>query len=412
LLSCSAMTRLELAALLLLLTLAVALAAYAIHSPLHVGFYSDITSLFYAIYVSGERWFEAQHSLPGAPYVDYHFEYPPLVGLLWLASTETSFKLCDGWMGCALQRHFEVQAALSTAAYAAYVAAAYKLASALGAGSLRLALSVASPSMLLFLDYNWDVFAAAFLAWSACSFLSGRAARASLLLSLSSLSKLLPAASLPGLAAEAYKRGGAREALGYTTLAVGTTALGFALLYAASPAGFWSLVRHHEGWYCENCFYILLTSDLWNAGLKAVSKAAMVVAALATSAAVLAFESREGARVAKLHFLPVAAVVSFSYVYSPQMNAMLAPLFLLAESKPLLALIAAQDSLNAIMMLLWFANDELFCQRFGLGCSGPWTRESPVQWVAFARILLLWAFVATSAASRSARRRAPGLISQ
>jgi hypothetical protein len=56
--------------------------------------YSDIVSVAYDILERPERWFDHGKYLDSTahrgcylPYVDYHFEYPPLMGLLWAFST-------------------------------------------------------------------------------------------------------------------------------------------------------------------------------------------------------------------------------------------------------------------------------------------------------------------------------------
>ncbi|MEM1619688.1 MAG: hypothetical protein QXU52_02925 [Fervidicoccaceae archaeon] len=384
------------------LAAAVLCASYVLHSPRALAHYSDVVSLYYTIYSSPERWFEGRQLNPGVPYFDYHFEYPPLVGLSWWLSTLAA----EAWGGEDLWSkvgvHFDINAALSSLFYALYVIAALSFYRLIAADPLALGLALASPSMIYYLFYNWDIQATALATWSALLLLRGSELRSSLSLSFSALAKLLPLTALPGLLVDAYRRGGARAAARALHILSPLALVGLVALILC-PRGLETFLEHHAHWYCENCFYVLAIGDLWDP----MWRRASVILSIGVAGALGVYlasslDERDARTPISLYFLPVAAFISLSYVYSPQMNILFSPLFLVLP-RPLLYVALAQDALNASIMLLWPYNDS-FCERWGVGCNGPWTRESPIQWVAFARIALLWVVVAL--ASRALHRSA------
>ncbi|GAY26569.1 hypothetical protein ATG_17730 [Desulfurococcaceae archaeon AG1] len=48
-----------------------------------------------------------------------------------------------------------------------------------------------------------------------------------------------------------------------------------------------------------------------------------------------------------------------------------------------------QDILNVMIMVLWF-HEGVIASMIGIESRGPWFRESPIQWIAFVRIALIW----------------------
>lgn len=387
---------------LLLISLAVPSLSVIIHSPAALGQYSDIVSLFQVIYVGGERWFEG-YDPPGLPYLDYGFEYPPLVALLWALTTNAALRAA-GDLYTASLIHFYLQSSLAWASYVAYCLALYRIWLLLGLPPRALYPALISPSMVYFLAYNWDIHAIALALIALYALVRGRPAASGVMVYLAASSKAYPGLILPAMALYAYKNWGYRAALKLLLAFAGASAATLAALAYLAPEGLAYMVRHHSGWYCENCFWALLTSDIWRGDLKALSS--LLVAA--SPAAVLALKARGpfGEReLVAASATTIALSISLSYVYSPQMNIMIMPLYLVAAgAAPLLLL---QDTLNTTIMIAWFLNDELFCQTLGLGCRGPWFRDSPIQWIATLRILLLWAVISLTTLRPQAHAQTP-----
>jgi len=68
-----------------------------------------------------------------------------------------------------------------------------------------------------------------------------------------------------------------------------------------------------------------------------------------------------------------------SYIVTPQMALILLPFYVLIPSVPLLAAYAA-DTLNALIMVFWFAE-------MGAG-RNPTAMDNPIQWIALARQII------------------------
>lgn len=68
---------------------------FFIHSgwPFCPAEHSDLYSVFWQVFESGERWFTGTAIAVGLPYVDYRFEYPPVIACLFYASSVASLDL-------------------------------------------------------------------------------------------------------------------------------------------------------------------------------------------------------------------------------------------------------------------------------------------------------------------------------
>jgi len=198
--------------------------------------YSDIVSVANSL-ERPDRWFDHGKYLDFTarrgcylPYVDYHFEYPPLVGLLWAFSTCLS-----GWD---LDLRLYIHAGAIAAGYAGLLWALSKL-----VPKRRLWLLLASPSLYLYAVYNWDVLAAS-LALLGVVYVRSRPLLAGLIHGLAFNVKWIAAGV-------AYHYGvtlwGQREWCRYAVGAVLGAAAPMATLYLLAPGGFWQMINHHAG---------------------------------------------------------------------------------------------------------------------------------------------------------------------
>ncbi|MFN4046605.1 MAG: hypothetical protein ACK4H7_04615, partial [Acidilobaceae archaeon] len=282
-----------------------ALVSYTIHSPDtgvplgNFGFkYSDIVhGLFYTRFKAGSNWFdedkfktlEGGRRLCPIPYRDYHFEYPPIIGLLWFASTCISFTVAlpeayspeDYWrlLDEAAPIHYNLQALFLVAALLVLAYSTYGILKLWGLSYSRLVLLALSPSLIIYLTYNWDVIAASLFTLGLYSYVKGRYRAAGALIGLSVSVKLLTVlaglALLLRLAGEGDKRG-VKDYLKYFALA---SIIPYALIAILSPHGFREFLSHHSSWYCENCLYLLLTRDIWSGHNRVMAALSVGVAA-------------------------------------------------------------------------------------------------------------------------------------
>lgn len=366
--------------------------------------YSDVVyGLFYPIFEKPERWFSASRyyelALKGfdkecpVPYVDYKFEYPPLVGLLWYASTCTGFKLArifapsagfKEYLNLAARIHYYVNAAVAAACFALLLVYLRKL----GTSWSRLVVYALLPSILMYSTYNWDLVAVFFAVAGLYEYFKKRYLASGVLMGLSVSAKLLTAGLALWLFIELYlAEGKSRRNLAYYSaglLVILLVFFGGLALY--SWRGLLAFYEHHANWYCENCIYMLFVKDIWSEshrvsfiGFLALTWLFMLEARTKSSRAELAG-----------YVIPATySTVVLNYVFSPQMILLLAPPSLVYLSSTLLKIYVAADILNALIMVLFFKDSEV---RALLGLEpkfSPHTIDSPVQWIAMARNTLL-----------------------
>lgn len=376
-----------------------ALVSYTIHSPDtgvplgNFGFkYSDIVhGLFYARFKAGSNWFdedkfktlEGGRRLCPIPYRDYHFEYPPIIGLLWFASTCISFMVAlpeayspeDYWrlLDEAASIHYNLQALFLVAALLVLAYSTYGILKLWGLSYSRLVLLALSPSLIIYLTYNWDVIAASLFTLGLYSYVKGRYRAAGALIGLSVSVKLLTVlaglALLLRLAGEGDKRG-VKDYLKYFALA---SIIPYALIAILSPHGFREFLSHHSSWYCENCLYLLLTRDIWSGHNRVMAALSVGVAAgiIITASIARAGDFR------KIILASIMAPIVLNYVFSPQMILMITPIALATLTPGWLSAYILADALNAAIIIVFF------------GDSNPWTLEGVTQKIALLRNIIL-----------------------
>jgi len=362
-----------------------------IHDPMFLNQYTDYVAIFAR---------DPAMILKGYPYVDYHFEYTPIIALLWLAASKLALlSSAHGYGG--LEPLVRGLFAANTLFYIIYVVAIYRIARATGASKISTYLAISSPSMAYYLFYNWDIVASSLMAAGLAFLLKGRLWVSSIALGLASSVKVFPGLALIA-SAISISRVGLRRSAAYLALGLVTASIPYLTLLLAYPPGFFYIIGYHSTWYCENCFYILVTDDIFNQHLRMLSTFLMVVTPIAYALYIIRVAPKDGqAGLVAPSLASVSLSISLSYVYSPQMNLMISPLYLLLRGRTLYLLLL-QDLLNTVIMILWF-HESALSELLGIQSRGPWHRESPIQWISFSRIAILWAIAALIA--RNARLR-------
>ncbi|MEM4430043.1 MAG: hypothetical protein QXM08_02655 [Thermofilaceae archaeon] len=389
--------------------------------------YSDVVSVFYGVVAEAVeyavrrgfavdgvvvhvaprlyRWFSGEVALAFAsrrgcyaPYVHYGFEYPPLVGALWYASTclaytlvlpeEYTFEVLVERATALAVVHYLVHAAVLTASLALSAVVMVKLADELRIPRRRVFLYLLLPSTVLYAVYNWDALALLPALTSIYLHAKRRHFASGVLLGVATSAKLLPAfigavilAKLTGEVARGEARW--RDALRFLTGCVlgGVPLLAWVVLY---PQGFTWAVNHIGGWFCENCIYNLVLLNEYSPLHRVFFLVLAPTALLATC--YLAYRGRAG--LATSSSLAMLSATVLNYIFTPQMLIAVTPLLLLVLPSHQLLLVAAADVANALLIIVFFNRDwvELLGHREPIS---PFTPSSVVQLIANTRNVLL-----------------------
>ena len=416
---------------LIFVAIAVGVVSIAIHSPSTPtplglqGFkYSDIVhGVFYSVFgyetllnpsKLRERWFHPQVfedlayrvKLCPVPYIDYRFEYPPLVGLLWWFSTCLAIHTVfpqrhlvieyPHLISEAANIHFAIHALTLCISLVVLTYLLYRIAKILGLGWKRVALFLLLPSTVIYTVYNWDILTSMFMVGGIYAYLRGRYLLSGALLGLAISVKIVPIAIAMVLLYELIQkrfRGEDGGALGrYTISLVLTSLTPFAILALIAPEGFNAMIQHHASWYCENCFSMLLyPHDLWSPIHRVVTM--VMVPLILMILAIRPLDTPQS--VIEISAAAVLGTILFSYVFSPQMMLMITPLLILAISSRVdLYTAIVADSMNAAMIVLFFEDSALrniLAPILGIATGyNPWSLDSPAQWAAQIRNILLF----------------------
>ncbi|MGC9148301.1 MAG: hypothetical protein ACP5GI_02510 [Sulfolobales archaeon] len=336
----------------------------------------------------------------GIPYRDFRFEYPPFIGFLWaMSSLVTKLVIYISHNYDPVIVHVYVLFFINAFFYILYISAIETLVREydINGSFAKILLSIASFSIIYYLMYNWDIVAISLAMWSLVYLFKRRYLVSSFILGLSVLSKIFTGVFVLPYLYYIHKVEGdnARYKAPATLLFfLETVLLGFSLFMLLFPKAFQDFLSHHATWYCENCFYILFVDNIWDPLWRSISQALMLSLPLLVTLYILVknenCEVEEKTLYASL--ISLASLISVSYVYSPQMNISITPLFLITGFLETLLLLLS-DLLNTLIMIFWFRG-ELFREYLAIPYSDPHLRTSPIQWMAFTRIILLWIVIA------------------
>jgi len=357
--------------------------------------YNDIVhGLANPIFTSNKRWFNTStyqsfrdgHYKYPVPYIDYKFEYPPVVGLIWYLSTSTAFT-CSSNLEEAIRLHYYIQSVVITAFYAVLVYSIYSLLKTTRRSVLRL-LVFLLPSTFTYMIYNWDVIAAAFAILGVLLILREKYFLSGLLQGFSVSTKILTIGVafyyiVKLLIVEKRRKPGLKFLVGFTISGV----LPFILFYIISSRGFLEFLHHHSSWYCENCIYLLVIQDIFSSVHKVLFYTVITVIASTFLLFGLPWRGISVQEEFKYLFLAVTSLVLFNYVFSPQMLLMITPLAILTLKPLELVVFALVDVFNALIIYTFFKYPN------------PWLLGSVAQNMALMRNLLLLLLFVINAAS-------------
>lgn len=337
------------------------------------------------------------------PYVDYKFEYPPIVGFTWYLTTcsgimivlPNNYSIADysQYVVSIVRVHYVLQSVFIGVGMAALTYYAVRIARELGVSSRRILLFAVLPSTLMYSVYNWDILTAAALVAGVYYLMKGSYFKSGIAIGVSISIKLLPIVAAFILAYDLAQKGSTKD---FTKFSAGLLALGalpYVVIAIASPSGLSYFIEHHMSWYCENCIYLPFINDLWSP----LHRVLYMVCLITCSLAICSVNIDSKAKVLLASYLAVCTSVIFNYVFSPQMMLLMTPLAVIALDKRDLPLLIIADVANMGIMATFFADQWLRELMYPYLVSStrfsPHTIDSPVQWIATLRNYLLAALI-------------------
>ncbi len=337
------------------------------------------------------------------PYVDYFMEYPPLIGLIWWLTTCTSisttfppkYKSLDypRLLWYTAEKHYLLQSLILAASFLILIAYIVKLMEYIGGCWKRVLVFILLPSTFVYLIYNWDIIAATFYVMSLYYLVRGRLFISSTLLCLAVSAKLLPILFALVLLVKSFIDGEAKMKVirVYATSSLILSSIPFLLLLLISPKAVLDFIIYHSSWYCENCIYMLLIHDIGSELHRILAFITGLSIMLIAIRRVSIDRSVQGFLL--LGFISILISTSLSYVFSPQMMLMISPLAVILLRRRLLLPFIIADIANALIILTFF-NDLWIRSALGLKLvHSPWTIDSPTQWIAMVRNVILIAIL-------------------
>jgi len=338
------------------------------HSPAVVpNHYTDIVSIYYRNGIG--------NGALGIPYVDYVFEYPALVGIVVYVAAFIARSSTPDFSASLIEYKLIVDVVLYAFTLITVISL-YRLTEQYRLEPKRMWQAfLVMPSLLMFVDYNFDMIAIALAVVALYLFIRGRHSASAISLGLGVCAKLYPGILVPAfLAALPSWRSRGKYAL-TATAAVAALNLPFMLMNFQTWSGTWSFLAE---WGIENSWLIFVFGQMdpvaHYVGL-AVLLYIMYKVMVETHNRGISSEERLLTRC----FLLSLGWLLGSYIVTPQMALILLPFYVLIPSVPLLAAYAA-DTLNALIMVFWFAE-------MGAG-RNPTAMDNPIQWIALARQII------------------------
>jgi hypothetical protein len=325
----------------------IALLSAIIHMPvvqLHP-LYSDIVAVYQRVFWQGYGWY-SEPRIYGLPYLDYFFEYPPLVGIIWSLTTLPRLIVSEPY---ALLAHYLLQAIVLGASVALIPIEAYKLAQKLGR-STNAYLVLGLPTLVVYGVYNWDALATLLALKALNSYAEDRRTLSGVFFGLAASTKLLPGLAILVLVVE--ERG---RALKTVLVAIAVALLTLAPMIA-NPTSLADFIAYHSGWYIEGSWWLILAGSAFNVAVREAAKIAMGLAI--ASSLLLPLRSAGLYAIVKRYTLAMALTLLTSYIYTPQMNVLVTPFIALLLPLRYAALLLAQEVSTCMVIITWFTSPE------------------------------------------------------
>ncbi len=357
----------ELQAILIAVTVVFAFNVWE-HSPIIVpNHYSDIVSIYYREGIGNGKL--------SIPYVDYVFEYPVLVGVLVSAAAMLARSSTPDFLLSMVRYKLIVDLVLYAFTLILTVSL-YKFVTRNRTESKRIWQAfIVMPSLLMFVDYNFDIIAIAFMILALYLFTTGKHSASAFSLGLGVCAKLYPGVLLPAFLAALPSWRSRGRYLGFTVAVFAAANLPFMLMSPNTWFGTWDFL---SGWGIENSWLIFCFGQM-DPLAHYVGFAVLLYLVYKIMIETRHRELPGEQRLVVRSFLLSLAWLLGSYIVTPQMALILLPFYVLIPTIPLMGAYAS-DTLNALIMAFWFT--EMNAGR------NPIAPDNPIQWIALARQLI------------------------
>lgn len=256
---------------------------------------------------------------------------------------------------------------------------------------------VVTPTFLLVLLANWYVIGTYFSIAGIRYFLQGKRKTSGLLLGLSAVSNLVTAAPALGLLLSEKR---VRDALIFAAAGLVTFAALNLPVYLLNPTNWLGFWNYQYSWYIEDSWMLLFLSS--ESPLRHIIP--LVVFSCAVLALLFVRFRLKLSDPLTLSFLGTFAFVFSTYVYTPQMNVLLLPFFVLVPALSVYPEFLIFDALNAFIILGFSQGLPYFLALFGIIYNlSPWGLTSPVQLAGIVRSIWLGKFTAYNGYYRGGR---------
>jgi len=301
--------------------------SYLLHHPkINGNIYSDITSFWYRPLVRDVK----------IPYIQEGLEYPPLAGLI----TYLSSIIGQGEM-------VPYYNAFSTILYLSYLLLVLTVFKMMDEKNIPLIyvfiFLIFTPSMIVYLNYNFDVVFAAFLVLSLMFFEKSRYKFSALLFSAAALVKLINIILLPILLTYLKDWRSRLAYLFYVFMPILVVNIGLQIL---NPSLFKDTYLFHAEWGLENAWFIYLfpSRDSWDT--------AKLFSALLMAYGLLKIYLSNVGNLYEKSFMLLSVFLLTNYVFTPQMVIFILPFLALIGRFQLTFYIL--EAANVGIILTWF----------------------------------------------------------
>ena len=302
------------------------LTSYLIHHPrLSHRIYSDILTF----------WFRHSSEI-GPPYISFPFEYPPISGFLTYVSMI---------LGGEVEGYYLIFSMIILIFYIVLIESVRRIISRKnGMDELIVIFLAVSPSMILYMVYNFDAIFISLVILSLLLLEAKRVKWSAIAFGAAALTKFMSFILLPVIIPYIEGR---KNRVAYIAISVGSFCLVNIILYILSPTIFPQMYLHHVEWGLENSWLIYLFPDesSWNTA-KLMSFILMAYALLKV------YLSKAG-DIYERCFMAFTAFLLTNYVFTPQMFLWLLPFLAIMGWIPWPYFIA--EFANAGIILTWFS---------------------------------------------------------
>ncbi|MGA2664224.1 MAG: hypothetical protein ABSF83_04705 [Nitrososphaerales archaeon] len=244
---------------------------------------------------------------------------------------------------------------------------------------------VATPSFLFMVLLNWYVIGVFFMVYGLRKFLQGSYRWSGFLLGLSAASNLVTAVPALGMLMSLRDR---RDAVAFVLAALGCFLAINAPFFAVNPGLWLSFWRYESSWYIEGSWMLALLGSY-----SPLRHYIFPISFVLLCALIFWLSRRRGLTdVVSLTWLTTFAFFASTYVFTPQMQLVLLPFFVLTPIAKRYWEFLAFDILNSLFIVLAFSEVLL---PFGISYSfGVSAYGDPVRWLAIVRSLWVVKFLA------------------